>query len=219
MLRTPTLDLPDGIKIQVESTNSSRLSISDEFKDSMKGAAKVAIVALGVAAQTTQNVPYLGAISTALTEFIKIHDEVDECKDECRTAIVDAQTLKTLIEKFRDKCIKSGKGEGVLDESLQEAFTELESVVLECIIVLQKCKVESKRKRDRLRLYFRRSILAKSAKDCSAKMTKALQRFNTSLQVDQVVLLDDIRLAIDEIREARSPKIPRVTASNSSYVL
>ena len=40
----------------------------------MKGAAKAAILALGIAAQATQNVPYLGAISTALTEFMKIQD-------------------------------------------------------------------------------------------------------------------------------------------------
>ena len=40
----------------------------------MKGAVKEAILALGIAAQATQNVPYLGAISTALTEFMKIQD-------------------------------------------------------------------------------------------------------------------------------------------------
>ena len=40
----------------------------------MKGAAKAAILALGIAVQATQNVPYLGAISTALTEFVKIQD-------------------------------------------------------------------------------------------------------------------------------------------------
>ena len=49
-----------------------RSEISDEVKEGMKGAAKATILALTLAAQTTQNVPYLGAISTALTEFMKI---------------------------------------------------------------------------------------------------------------------------------------------------
>ena len=48
------------------------LDISDEVVEKMKGAANVAILALSVAAQATQNVPYLGAISTVLTEFMKI---------------------------------------------------------------------------------------------------------------------------------------------------
>ena len=46
-----------------------RPDISDDVKDGMKGAVKVAILALGMAAQATQNVPYLGAISKALTAF------------------------------------------------------------------------------------------------------------------------------------------------------
>ena len=53
-------------------------------------------------------------------------------------------------------------------------------IVLECIVALQKCKVESKRKRDRARLYLKRGGLAKSIKDCSSKMAKAVQRFNVS---------------------------------------
>ena len=56
--------------------------------------------------------------------------EVDECKDECKTAMTDAQEMKRLIEKFRRKCEKSGKGEGELSESLCEAFEELEQYVL-----------------------------------------------------------------------------------------
>ena len=52
----------------------SRPDIGDEVVKRLKGAARFAVVALAIAAQTTQNVPYLGAISTALTEFMKIQD-------------------------------------------------------------------------------------------------------------------------------------------------
>ncbi|KZV74287.1 hypothetical protein PENSPDRAFT_732378, partial [Peniophora sp. CONT] len=203
MIGSASESVADTADTPVAFRTPPRLDIKEGVINHMKGAAKVAIVALGIAAQTTQNVPYLGAISTALTEFMKIQDEVAECKDECRATMADAQNMKSLIEKFRDKCVESGKGEGMLDGSLREAFAELESIVLECIIVLQKCKVESKRTRDRLRLYLKRSALSKSVKDCSAKMEKALQRFNTTLQVDQVVLLEHLQHSIDELREAR----------------
>ncbi|VDB85520.1 unnamed protein product [Peniophora sp. CBMAI 1063] len=197
----------------IESTTCSRLGIRDGVMENMKGAARIAIVALSIAAQTTQNVPYLGAISFALTEFIKIQDEVNQCKDECRAAIADAQTLKAIIDNFRDKCFRSGKEHGVLDESLQAAFTELEGIVLECIIYLQKCTIDYKRKRDRIFLYFKRSALAKSVRDCSAKMDKALQRFNTILQVDQVVILEDLRLAVDRLREEQPQDVMQAASS------
>ena len=42
--------------------------------DSATGAVKIAAEALQMASTVTQNVPYLGAISTALTEITKIID-------------------------------------------------------------------------------------------------------------------------------------------------
>jgi hypothetical protein len=50
------------------------IRITQGFKDGATGAFKTAVDALGIVASTTQNVPYLGAISGALTAFIKIKD-------------------------------------------------------------------------------------------------------------------------------------------------
>jgi hypothetical protein len=50
------------------------IRITQGFKDGANGAVKIAVNVLGVVASTTQNVPYLGIISGALTEFIKIKD-------------------------------------------------------------------------------------------------------------------------------------------------
>ncbi|KZV59696.1 hypothetical protein PENSPDRAFT_760351 [Peniophora sp. CONT] len=213
-MSTGAADTADASDVRVDPTaRTSRLDISEEVVEKMKGAAKLAIVALSIAAQATQNVPYLGAISTALTEFMKIQDEVDQCEDECKAAMGDAEGMNKLIKKFRRKCNESGKGEGLLNESLREAFAELEEIVLECILTLEKCKVESTRKRDRVRLYLKRSELAKSVKECSSKMTKALQQFNTTLQVDQVIILEEIRLTVNELREARSSSAQQLAVS------
>ncbi|KZV63937.1 hypothetical protein PENSPDRAFT_757595 [Peniophora sp. CONT] len=201
---------------QAEVTNTSRLDISEEVVGTMKGAVKAAIVALGMAAQISQNVPYLGAISTALTEFMKIQNEVDVCRDECRATMIDAEEMNSLIRGLREKCDESGRRDVVLNQSLRAAFATLEKIVLECILTLQKCKIESKRKRDRVRLYLKRSELAKSVKECSSKMGKALQQFNTTLQVDQVIILEDIRLAVHAMRETQSSSVQQTVPSLSS---
>jgi hypothetical protein len=50
------------------------IRITQDFKDRVDGAVKIAVDVLGIVASTTQNVPYLGVISGALTEFTKIKD-------------------------------------------------------------------------------------------------------------------------------------------------
>jgi hypothetical protein len=50
------------------------IRITRNLKDGADGAFKTAVEALGLVASTTQNVPYLGILSGALTEFIKIKD-------------------------------------------------------------------------------------------------------------------------------------------------
>ncbi|KZV72146.1 hypothetical protein PENSPDRAFT_371852 [Peniophora sp. CONT] len=189
---------------------SHRIVISEKLKENTQGAIRTTIELLSIAAQMTQSVPYLGAISTALTEFMKIQDEVDQCKDECKEAMDDAEQINALIKKFRNKCMESGREESALNETLREAFTELERIVLECITTLQKCKTDSKRKRDRLRLYWKRADLLKSVQVCAAKMGKALQRFDRTLHVDVAFLLEDIRVVVDEIRDTiQSPNLPQ----------
>ena len=41
----------------------------------------------------------------------------------------DAEQINALIKKFRDKCVASGRGKGALNETLREAFAELEKCV------------------------------------------------------------------------------------------
>ncbi|KZV66651.1 hypothetical protein PENSPDRAFT_83753 [Peniophora sp. CONT] len=217
-MSTFAADVESTACAQAELTNKSRLDIGEEVVGTMKGAAKVAIIALGMAAQISHNVPYLGAISTALAEFMKMQDEVDQCKDDCRTTVADARQMNSLIETFRDKCVKSGLGDGVFDGSLRDAFSELEKIILECILTLEKCKVDSKRKRDRFRRYLKRSELAKSVKDCAAKMGKARQDFHTTLQVDQAIILEEMRRTLNKMHEAQTftavqvaaPEVPSV---------
>ena len=44
--------------------------------------------------------------------------------------MADAKEMVKMIKKFRDKCEESGRGDGMLNGSLREAFAELEECVL-----------------------------------------------------------------------------------------
>jgi hypothetical protein len=50
------------------------IQITQGFKDGADGAVKTAAEILGLVASATKNVPYLGILSGALTELIKVKD-------------------------------------------------------------------------------------------------------------------------------------------------
>lgn len=54
------------------------------MKKNSKGAVRTAVQIIAVAATATQNVPYLGAISSVLAEVMKVYDvrEAIRCPDE-----------------------------------------------------------------------------------------------------------------------------------------
>ncbi|KZV63935.1 hypothetical protein PENSPDRAFT_757593 [Peniophora sp. CONT] len=186
-------DALDVANVQKQKApKQSRLEISEEVKEGIKGAARTAILALDVASRAPQNMLYLGALSVALTEFMKIRDEVKGCKCECKASIADTRQIRALIKKFWDKWNESGKGEGsLLNESLREAFAKFERIVLECIIATQTCKHESMRRKDRVRLYLTHSEtdLAKSVKDCASKMGAALYEHQKTAFFSKVAYL------------------------------
>ncbi|KZV65975.1 hypothetical protein PENSPDRAFT_756062 [Peniophora sp. CONT] len=214
---TTAPNTPSVVNPQATITNQRRLVISDKLRENAKGAVKTTVELMGFAAQMTQNVPYLGAISTALAEFMKIQDEVDNCKDECKNAVDDAAQINALIKEFRDKCVALGRGDTALNETLREAFTELERIVLECVSTLQKCKLDARGTRHRLRVYWKRAELSKSVKKCAADMRKALDRFDRTLNANTAFMLENIECKVDEMRVIlQSPSTPQEAATVAS---
>jgi hypothetical protein len=66
--------VPTDLLVFTLTLINTGIRITQDFKDCVDGAVKIAVDVLGIVASTTQNVPYLGIISGALTEFIKIKD-------------------------------------------------------------------------------------------------------------------------------------------------
>lgn len=113
--------------------------------ENAKTAAKTAVDVMAVVAEVTENVPYLGAISAALTAFkdvldVRLHhivpalvltmnrdqQEVDVCKEDCRAATDDAKEFRDSIQKFEAKW---GRLESDGDDGLREAFDDLSRCV------------------------------------------------------------------------------------------
>ncbi|KZV62645.1 hypothetical protein PENSPDRAFT_692335 [Peniophora sp. CONT] len=197
-LETPKLALLSEVLGQaMDHTNAitptrTRIQLSDSLKRDAKGAVKTAVELLGVAASMTQNVPYLGIISGALTELLKIENEIDTLKSDWRLVMSLAKHIKSIIDRVRAQCEKLGADGDVLPEGLLEPLIELERCILTALEVLNTCKVGSKRFRDRARVYLNRSDLAGNVKQCRTDMEAALNLFNTKLHIIHTFKLDEM---------------------------
>lgn len=48
--------------------------------------------------------------------------------------MADAREMDKMTRRFRDRCVELGRGEGILNESLREAFADLEAYILLTVI-------------------------------------------------------------------------------------
>ncbi|KZV61576.1 TPR-like protein [Peniophora sp. CONT] len=197
----------EGVSVTVPA--STRSSLSENLKKDAKGAVKTAVELLAVAASMTQNVPYLGIISGALTEFLKIEDEVTSLKSDWKAVMSVAQQIKATIDRVRAQCEKRGADGDALPEGLLEPLMELERCIAGALEVLNACKAGSKRFRDRVRMYLNRSDLAGGVKQCRTDMQAALDLFNTKLNILNTFKLDEIFLTSSTARpDLAVPPIP-----------
>lgn len=113
------------------------------------------------------------------------------CKKDCKAAMSEATEFVDLIQEFEAKALHStGDKEG----ELRQAFIELgrwvcsdlgvlcltvhRSVILKCLGTLQSLGVDTKRKRDRLKLLLKRGDVQASVSECRDKMRVAKEKFN-----------------------------------------
>ena len=104
---------------------------------------KTAVELLGVAASMTQNVPYLGIISGALTELLKIQSvrrspldksatssnvvqEVVTLDEDWKAVMTFAQQIKSIVDRVRTRCEGSGSVAAALLDEFLEPLRELE---------------------------------------------------------------------------------------------
>ncbi|KZV62636.1 hypothetical protein PENSPDRAFT_657965 [Peniophora sp. CONT] len=201
------------------SAAGTRFQLSESLNKDAKGAVKTAVEILGVAASATQNVPYLGIISGALTEFLKIEGEVTTLKSDWKAVMSVAQQIKTIIDRVRAQCEKLEAGDETMPEGFLEPLSELERCIAAALEVLDACKTGSKRFRDRARVILNRMDLSASVKQCRTDMQAALELFNTKLHIINAFTMQAHGRKLDEIL-VRGSDVPRDPASNPvSFIL
>ena len=120
--------------------------IPDTLKQDAWGAVKAAAEILSIAASMTQNVPYLGVVSSVLSEFLKIksvrlHEtldimliltlwqEVESYKSEWNEVMSIASQIKGVIDQVLEQC-GSLTGGRTLPPALKEPLEVLERRVM-----------------------------------------------------------------------------------------
>ncbi|KAJ6514061.1 hypothetical protein DFH09DRAFT_1433062 [Mycena vulgaris] len=202
-----TVPIPPMPNSGAETPRSAQLK--ETLIDTTKGAVHLVAVALSVAGSASQQVPYLGAISTVLTEVLKIID-VEACKSAWKNLGSKIQKIQTVVDDFRLQCV----GEGITDEELPDmiktAFKDFESCLLKVITTMNDGKHNSKRCLDRARLLYKHSKLKAAATQCGNEVDSALSIFHAKLQID---LFKTIR----DLRNAASPHATLIANLNSTW--
>ncbi|KZV63942.1 hypothetical protein PENSPDRAFT_691220 [Peniophora sp. CONT] len=181
----------------LDAPQSSVSSPTDEHRppeakklfENAKTAARTAIEILGVVAEMTEGVPYLGTVSKALTAFMKALDEIDACRESCRAALKDAKEFEELIRRFKTKWTHL---EGGGENDLRLEFAELARAILECLETLQALKVDSQRLRDRARLYLKKNDIRSCVSKCQGNMKTAKEKFSMAVALDTYILVREI---------------------------
>ncbi|KAJ6484573.1 hypothetical protein DFH09DRAFT_1459797 [Mycena vulgaris] len=162
--------------------------LKETLIDTTKGAVHLAAVALSVAGSASQKVPYLGAISTVLTEVLKIIDEVEACKSAWKNLGSKIQKIQTVVDDFRSQCVGEGMTDEELPDMIKTAFKDFEGCLLKVITTMNDCKPNSKRCLDRARLLYKRSELKAAATQCGNEVDSALSIFHFLIQCGGFIL-------------------------------
>ncbi|KAJ6540184.1 hypothetical protein DFH09DRAFT_1368578 [Mycena vulgaris] len=191
------------------------VGLKETLIDTTKGAVHLAAVALSVAGSATQKVPYLGAISTVLTEVLKIIDEVDACKSAWKNVGSKLQKIQTVVDDFRSQCIGEGMTDEELPDMIKKAFKDFEVCLLNVITTMNDCKPNSKHFGDRARLVYKRSELKAAATECGNNVDSALSIFQAKLQIDLFKTIRDLQDCVgdlrDDVGDLRSAVSPHAT--------
>ncbi|KZV60711.1 hypothetical protein PENSPDRAFT_759879 [Peniophora sp. CONT] len=170
-----------------------RFQISENLKRSTKGTVATAVEILGVAATATQNVPYLGIISSILAEVMKIYREVDTYKTDWKAVAGMAEEIKSIVDDMRTKFAKTADGnDEALPEAISRPFVTLERCLVKVLETLNACIPASnanttgftKKMKGFAREVLNRGDLSDKVKQCRADMQAALDLFNTRLLIE-----------------------------------
>lgn len=123
----------------------SFLVVSAQRKHDIKGAVRAVVDTVTFFADVTQNVPYLGTISSALTELMMICDvgvdrscnmtlltaeqEVSECKQERKAVKEIVAEVLEIVDATQRQCDEHGNAPNVVPTALVRPMEKLQGYV------------------------------------------------------------------------------------------
>ncbi|VDB85238.1 unnamed protein product [Peniophora sp. CBMAI 1063] len=201
-----------GVRAQIAAPEA-RIHVNSTLQRDAWGALKAAAEILSVAASMTQNVPYLGVISSVLTEFLRIQAEVESYRSDWNEVMSIARQIKGVIDRVLEQCAPMG-GDAVLPAFLKEPLDALEKCLAGTLETLYTCRIRVSGERTasvtkiikaRAREYLDRGELATRVKQCRVDMQVALDLFNTTLQIDQTLTMHSMAAILEEIKNNSTP--------------
>ncbi|KZV74264.1 hypothetical protein PENSPDRAFT_648107 [Peniophora sp. CONT] len=183
-----------------ESTAGERPRAKKRFTQGAKELAQVAVEALAVAASVTESVPYLGAVSSALTKIMAVFNELEILKSEWGAAKEDVQSIRRIVHQIRDKRqTEAGQEQTALPDTLKSLFSELEKALKGAMERLETCEFPSKRFGWRtIKNIARRGELTLEVARCRQDIKGAREDFLFGLSVHHYLSTESLRSEVTE---------------------
>ncbi|KZV69528.1 hypothetical protein PENSPDRAFT_686274 [Peniophora sp. CONT] len=205
----------------------ARFVISETLMKDARGTVRTAVEALGVVASVTQNVPYLGTISSVLAVMLDIYNDVSAYKSDWKAVADMSQCMKAIVDEVYAKCETIEDQEEALPPAIAGPLSKLEQSLVKTIETLNVCmpassskasKSLTKRLKGFARDILNRGDLADSVKQCRADMQTTLDLFNTRLQIDQTLAIQTL-LNQAANRNKQLTVIPQPSSIPASIIL
>ncbi|KZV63866.1 hypothetical protein PENSPDRAFT_196563 [Peniophora sp. CONT] len=174
------------------SPSVPRPLLSEKRKQDIRGAVQAGVEIASFVATVTQNVPYLGVISSSLTEIMKMCDEVEECEGERKAVKGVVGEIREIVDATHRQCDELGEGDNIVPTTLVHPLARLQGCIDRTQKALDDCGLKSSEDRDgRLRAIVTQGkrLVRKVAsrhkflgamRQCRADMSSTLDLFSVS---------------------------------------
>ncbi|VDC03868.1 unnamed protein product [Peniophora sp. CBMAI 1063] len=199
-----------GASSDSPSVSEERARTRRRLKNGAKQVLSLAVDALPLVVSATESVPYLGAVSTALTKIMTAQREVEMFKVEWRLAMNDVQTLQSIIDQAKEERDPSD----VLSESEKKMFSDLESTLEDVLSTLKACNASPLGWPDRVKMWVNREDMSDMVNQSRQKLRSAVEFFKIKLDINQRA---DIRTLTSSFARMQTKMLPSMGNQESVH--
>ncbi|VDC06924.1 unnamed protein product [Peniophora sp. CBMAI 1063] len=208
---------------QVTGLPESPSPLNNERKQNIKEAVQVVVEAVSFVSAVTENVPFLGAISKALTEIMKICDEVSEFDDERKAVKRVVSEIKQIVDTTRSLCDGRGMATDMIPAALVKPLTKLQECIDRTRKDIDACtsmyvvknegifRAAASRTRRFARKVINRKVFLGTMKSCREDMNSTFALFCVALHIEHTMAQDDLTKKVNVLSRSISELIDLMT--------